>query len=64
MKEDSSINPHFESLCQTCHWYLGNKKCPAWKDEIIPKEIWEGEHSEVLKEQEIDIILKPKGNIL
>ena len=63
LKQDSNINPKFESRCEICEWYLGNKECCAFKGKI-PENVWKYEHKEVLNEQEVNIVFSKKGDVI
>lgn len=63
IKEDTKVNPEFESKCEICFWYLGGKKCAAFGGEI-PEKIWTGVHDTYLPEQKVKIRFEPKGEVL
>lgn len=63
IKEDTKINPEFESKCENCFWYLGDRKCAAFEGEI-PDKIWNGNHDTILSEQMFRIKFESKGKIL
>lgn len=52
-----------QSLCELCHWYNGDKECPAFETKI-PEPVWRGRHSKVLIGQLIDITYSEKGKAL
>ena len=64
-KEDKMKTvPKFDSRCEICRWYLGNKRCPAF-DREIPEEVWKSEHDKAVEgQEEDDILYEPKGDIL
>ena len=62
-KEKIAVVPHFESQCEYCSWYSGDKTCPAFIDGI-PENIWKGTHDKVEDNQDLKVIFKRKGYIL
>lgn len=65
IKEDTMVNPKFESRCEICRWYLGDRKCPAF-DGKIPTEVWKNGHDKVVEGQddELPITFEQKAEIL
>lgn len=63
IKPDTKINPKFESRCEICRWYLGNKECCAFSDKISDK-IWKSEHNSIIEGQLVNVKYDPKGDIL
>lgn len=63
IKEDTKINPEFESKCENCFWHLGEKRCAAF-DGDIPDKIWNGSHDTILPEQTVRIKFESKGEAL
>jgi hypothetical protein len=63
IKRNITVNPHFESKCEHCLWYLGNKRCAAFGGKI-PDKIWNGTHDNILSSQKVKIKYEPKGVLL
>lgn len=65
MKKNDKVEfvPNFESKCEYCLWYQGNRTCAAFQDSI-PENIWKGTHDKVEEGQDLDITFKPEGDIL
>lgn len=64
VREEDFIIPKYESNCEMCIHYLGDKKCIAWGNYEIPEEIWKGNHDKVLDGQSFPRIYTAKGDIL
>lgn len=63
MNKNNEVLPHIDSLCENCIYYLGDRECPAFR-ETIPDFIWNGEHTEVVEDQVIDITFEENGPLL
>ncbi len=65
MKKDTKINPSFESKCQTCLFYISEKKCAAFEEDI-PEEIWNGEkeHDKPTEDQKTNLTYFNGGMVL
>lgn len=53
-----------KSNCELCTWYLGEKKCPAFFNLVIPDEVWKGEHEEEVEGQVKGILFNKVGDLL
>lgn len=63
--DDLYTVPHFDSDCEICiHYLRREKKCLAWKDGIIPEDVWNGKHDKVLEEQILPYVFEQAGDIL